>query len=679
MTANKNSLQRLRNIGVIAHIDAGKTTLTERILYYTGRIHCMGEVHDGSATMDYMPEEQERGITITSACTSCVWDGHDINIIDTPGHVDFTIEVDRCLRVLDGAVGVFCGVGGVEPQSETVWRQSAKYRIPKLAFVNKMDRPGADFGNVLGSMRAKLGIIPLPLQIPLGEGSDFAGVIDVLRMHKIMFDQADQGETYSCLPLDAAERALAEPWREQVLEILAEQDDTLLEMYLTGEEIPLDLMEDVIRAGTLALAFVPVYAGSALKNIGVQPLLDAINAFLPSPLDLPPAVGMDPRTGESRHFDPSPGAPLSALAFKVIMDGGRKIVLLRIYSGTITAGETVYNATRHVSERVSRLFTLHADHREKLLEARAGQIVAAAGLKATRTADTLCREGDPLVLEKISEYKPVISLALESRNADEEEKLEQALHIVVQEDPTLVVTRDEETDQVILSGMGELHLDVVLERLRREFKVDMRSGNPQVVFQETLGGSSEATGAFERELGNAFHYGRVHLAVESRGRGRGNRVDCEVDPALWPAHYIEAAVKGVEDGLQSGVLKGYPVQDVRVRILELTTREKHGSDVGFRMAAVAALKKGLAAAEPLLLEPIMSLEIGVPEEFVGECISLLGSRGARIENMMDRAGQKVLQALAPLREMFGFSTALRSATQGRAGLNMVFDRFDVLG
>ena len=679
MTANNNPLQRLRNVGVIAHIDAGKTTLTERILYYTGRIHCMGEVHDGSATMDYMPEEQERGITITSACTSCVWDGHDINIIDTPGHVDFTIEVDRCLRVLDGAVGVFCGVGGVEPQSETVWRQSAKYRIPKLAFVNKMDRPGADFKGVLGSMREKLGVVPLPLQIPLGEGSEFTGVIDVLHMTKILFDPETRGEKYSSLPLSETERALAEAWREQVVEILAEQNDTLLEIYLAGEELPLPLMEEAIRQGTLALTFVPVYAGSALKNIGVQPFLDGINAFLPSPLDLPPAPGIDPVTGKTKHFVSSAHAPLSALVFKVTMDTGRKIVLMRIYSGTIRAGEIVYNATRTVSERVARLFSLHADHREKLLEAHAGQIVAAAGMKETKTADTLCAENDPLILERISEYKPVISLALESTNAGEEEKLEQALDKVIQEDPTLVVKRDEDTDQIILSGMGELHLDVVLERLRREYKVEVRSGKPQVVFQETLGGSCEAVGEFERELGNDIHYGWVRLAVESRPRSRGNRVQNEVDETMWPGHFLDAAVKGIEDGLQSGILKGYPVQDVLVRILELNTREKNGSDVGFRMAAIAALKNGLAGADPLLLEPIMSLEIGVPEEFVGECIGLLGSRGARIENMFDRAGEKTLQALAPLRQMFGFSTALRSVTQGRVGLNMTFDRFDVLG
>lgn len=678
MTVHKNSLARLRNIGIIAHIDAGKTTLTERILYYTGRIHRMGEVHDGGATMDFMPEEQERGITIASACTSCVWDGHDINIIDTPGHVDFTIEVDRSLRVLDGAVGVFCAVGGVEPQSETVWRQANRYNIPKIAFVNKMDRPGADFSSVLISMREKLSVFPLPLQIPVGEGGDFHAVIDLLKMQKIVFDEARQGETYSSVPLEEDERVLAEPWRDQLLEMLSEEDDDIMEMYLAGEEIPIPRLKEAIREGTLSLSFVPVYAGSALKNIGVQPFLDGVNAFLPSPLDVPPAQGIDPLTKKPKSFEPDTNAPLSALAFKVSMALGHKIVLLRMYSGTLKAGDVVYNATQKVSERVARLFTMHADHQEKLLEARAGQIVAAAGMKETKTADTLCSEADPLILERISEYKPVISLALEPKNSGEEEKLEQALDKVGQEDPTLLVDRDKDTDQIILSGMGELHLDVVLERLRREFKVELRAGRPQVVYQETIAGSCEASGEFERQLGDEFHYGWVRLIVESLPRGQGNSILCEFDDGSWPQRFIDAGVQGIEDGMQSGVLKGYPVQDVRVRIQEFAAKDTPGSEVGFRMAAVSALKNALSGAAPLLLEPIMDVEISVPEEFVGECIGLLGSKGAKIENLFDRAGQKNIQALAPLGRMFGFSTSLRSATQGRAGLNMTFDRFDVL-
>jgi elongation factor G len=678
MASPDSYLEKLRNIGIIAHIDAGKTTLTERILFYTGRIHRMGEVHDGSATMDFMPEEQERGITIASACTSCRWGDHEINIIDTPGHVDFTIEVDRCLRVLDGAVGVFCAVGGVEPQSETVWRQSAKYRIPKLAFVNKMDRPGADFAAVLESMRTKLHVVPLPLQLPVGEGSDFKAVIDLLSMRRIVFDQETQGAEYRFEPLEEAEKPLALSWREKVLEILAEQDDAIMEAYLGGEDIPVDLLKKAIRKGTLAMSFVPVFAGSALKNIGVQPFLDGVNRYLPSPLDVPTAQGIDPRDKKPRSFKPSSREPLSALAFKVTMASGRKTVLMRIYSGTIEAGQTVYNATQDVDERVARLFLLHADHREKLTRAKAGQIVAAAGMKNTKTADTLCQRSDPLILERISEYKPVISLALEPKNASEEEKLVQALDKMLQEDPTLVSDRDKDTDQIILSGMGELHLDVVLERLKREFKVDMRAGNPQVVFQETVAGTGEAEAVFERELGESWHYGSVRLAVASRKRGQGNRVRSEVDAATCPASFLEAAIKGVEDGLQSGVLKGYPVQDVQVSILELAVADKRSTDVGFRMAAVAALKQALKTAGPLLLEPIMDVEIAVPEEFVGDCISLLGTKGARIENMFDRGGQKTVQALAPLRKMFGFSTALRSATQGRAGLSMSFERFDVL-
>ncbi len=678
MAAPNSYLKKLRNIGIIAHIDAGKTTLTERILFYTGRIHRMGEVHDGSATMDYMPEEQERGITIASACTTCTWDNHEINIIDTPGHVDFTIEVDRCLRVLDGAVGVFCAVGGVEPQSETVWRQSAKYGIPKLAFVNKMDRAGADFAAVLESMRTKLDVLPLPLQIPVGEGSGFNAVIDVLSMRKVVFDQECRGTAYSWHPLDGAEEELALPWRERVLETLAEHDDGFMEIYLGGEDIQEDLIRETIRKGTLAMDFVPVFAGSALKNIGVQTFLDGVNRYLPSPLDVFPAQGIDPRSKEAKRFEVSPKEPLSALAFKVSMASGRKTVLMRIYSGTIEAGQTVYNATQDRDERVARLFLLHADHREKLTTARAGQIVAAAGMKNTRTADTLCSRNDPLILERISAYKPVISLALEPKNATEEEKLDQALSKILQEDPTLVSGRDKDTDQTILSGMGELHLDVVLGRLKREFKVDMRAGNPQVVFQETIGGSGEADAVFDKELGETSHYGHVRLAVASRARGKGNHIVSEVDNTVCSAAFLDAVYKGVEDGLQSGVLKGYPVQDVRVMVLDIEDTDKRCTEVGFRMAAVSALKQALGQAGPLLLEPIMAVEIGVPEEFVGDCISLLGIKGARIENMFDRAGQKTVQALAPLREMFGFSTSLRSATQGRAGLSMTFERFDVL-
>jgi elongation factor G len=516
------------------------------------------------------------------------------------------------------------------------------------------------------------------LQLPVGEGSDFKAVIDLLSMRRIVFDQETQGAEYRFEPLEEAEKPLALSWREKVLEILAEQDDAIMEAYLGGEDIPVDLLKKAIRKGTLAMSFVPVFAGSALKNIGVQPFLDGVNRYLPSPLDVPTAQGIDPRDKKPRSFKPSSREPLSALAFKVTMASGRKTVLMRIYSGTIEAGQTVYNATQDVDERVARLFLLHADHREKLTRAKAGQIVAAAGMKNTKTADTLCQRSDPLILERISAYKPVISLALEPKNASEEEKLVQALDKMLQEDPTLVSDRDKDTDQIILSGMGELHLDVVLERLKREFKVDMRAGNPQVVFQETVAGTGEAEAVFERELGESWHYGSVRLAVASRKRGQDNRVRSEVDAATCPASFLEAAIKGVEDGLQSGVLKGYPVQDVQVSILELAVADKRSTDVGFRMAAVAALKQALKAAGPLLLEPIMDVEIAVPEEFVGDCISLLGTKGARIENMFDRGGQKTVQALAPLRKMFGFSTALRSATQGRAGLSMSFERFDVL-
>ncbi len=678
MASHDAYLNKLRNIGIIAHIDAGKTTLTERILFYTGRIHRMGEVHDGSATMDFMPEEQEHGITIASACTSCQWGDHVINIIDTPGHVDFTIEVDRCLRVLDGAVGVFCAVGGVEPQSETVWRQSSRYNIPKLAFVNKMDRPGADFAGVLESMQSRLGIIPLPVQIPVGQGSDFRAVIDVVEMRAILFDQDTQGEHYTLEPLTHEELELAMPWRDMLLERLAERDDAIMEAYLGGEDIPAARLYDAIRKGTLALDYVPVFAGSALRNMGVQPLLDAVNRYLPSPMHLAVVQGMDTRAETARELKPSSQEPLAALAFKVSMDGGRKTVLLRIYSGTLEAGQIVYNATREMEERAGRLYILHADHKEALPQAKAGQIVAVTGMKHTRTGDTLCLRNTPILLEAISAYKPVISLALEPKNASEEEKLTQALDILVQEDPTLVADRDKDTQQIILSGMGELHLEVVLERLRRAFKVDMRAGKPQVVFHETIGGQGEAEAVFEKELGDTWHYGRVRLAVASRKRGSGNELLSQEVEATCSTAWLDAVVQGIEDGLLCGVLKGYPIQDVCVRILDIADGDKGCTEVGLRMAGVAALKQAVNAADPMMLEPIMAVEIGVPEAFVGDCISLLGMKGARIEAMLDRAGQKIVQAQAPLRTMFGFATALRSATQGRAGLSMTFEKFDVL-
>ncbi len=676
--AKKSGLSLIRNIGIIAHIDAGKTTLTERILYYSGKIHRMGEVHDGTATMDFMPEEQERGITIASACTTCPWRGNRINIIDTPGHVDFTIEVERSLRVLDGAVGVFCAVAGVEPQSETVWRQSEIHSVPKLAFVNKMDRLGADFQAAFSAMRTILKAPVVALQIPMGAGQDFSGVIDLLTMEKLVFDQGTQGEQYVRLPLSEAEVELAGPWRESLVEAACEHDEVLLEDYLAGRDIALDRLRAAIRRAALDRAMVPVLCGSALKNIGVQPLLDAVCDFLPSPEDRGGAVGVDPATGDPKTFPPSPDAPLAALVFKVSMETGRRHVFLRVYSGRLRAGEEVRNATRNENERAARLFSMHASHREKADVVSAGDIVLAAGMRHARTGDTLCHAADPILLESIAGYQPVISLALEPRNVEESDRLKEILGRLLQEDPTLALEHDEDTDQIILSGMGELHLEVVLERVRREYGLSPRAGKPQVVYQETVSAEGRGEAEFLRELAEKEHYGHVAVEVSPLAREAGRDIGFAVDRTGYPPAWIDAVAEGLADGLQAGTLRGYPVQDVRVRVVGLKTMEGKSSAVGYRMAAHQALKNALADASPKLLEPIMFLEITVPDQFVGDVAGLLGASGAKIENMFDRSGQKIVQALAPLRRLFGFSTQLRSATQGRAGMVMKFSKFDVL-
>ncbi|WP_316900899.1 elongation factor G [Pseudodesulfovibrio indicus] len=671
-------LSQLRNIGIIAHIDAGKTTLTERILYYSGKIHRIGEVHEGTATMDFMPEEQERGITIASAMTSCRWDPCMINIIDTPGHVDFTIEVERSLRVLDGAVGVFCGVSGVEPQSETVWRQSEAYHVPKLAFVNKMDRLGADFDAVLDSMVQKLKANPVAIQYPDGAGQEFVGVFDLVTMERLEFDQSSSGAAYARRPITEEEAGRLAPWRDKLLETAAEEDESILDLYLSGEEVPPAQVRAALRKATLARKIVPVLVGSALRNIGVQPVLDAVCQYLPSPLEVPPATGIDPATHKKKHFEVSHKEPLSALVFKVAMDDGRKVAMMRIYSGRVDAGGEVFNVTQGQPERVARLFRLHAGRKEKIDAAFAGDMVAAAGMKYARTGDTLCDKDSPILLEQIANYKPVISLAIEPRNNEEGEKLDEVLEKYLMEDPTLELKRDEDTGQVILSGMGELHLEVILERLRREYRLEPRAGRPQVVYQETVGSKARGRGEFNRELGEVMHFGGVELSVEPLARDKERTISFEVDTSAWPAAWLEAVEDGIQDGLQSGVIRGYPVQNVRVRVLGLERREGESSPVGYRMASAMALKEALSLADPKLMEPIMWVEISVPEEFVGDVVGLLGSKGAKIENMLDRAGQKVVQALAPLAKLFGFSTDLRSATQGRAGFMMKFSRFDVL-
>ncbi|SDL62721.1 elongation factor G [Maridesulfovibrio ferrireducens] len=671
------SIEKIRNIGIIAHIDAGKTTVTERMLYFSGKIHRLGEVHEGTATMDYMPEEQERGITITSAVTACFWGKNTINIIDTPGHVDFTIEVQRSLRVLDGAVGVFCAVGGVEPQSETVWRQSENFGVPKLVFINKMDRLGADFEAVLESMVERLKIKILPVQIPDGAGDEFAGVFDLIRLNKIVYDEDENGEIFEISELSEQELERVSPWRERMCDTLSEFDDEFLERYL-NDEIDPDYIESVIRKATLQLELVPVFAGSALKNVGVQPLMDGIGKYLPSPLEVSQVKGVDPLTGVERTVDPSVSADFQALVFKIVMDLGRKIVLMRIYSGKIDAGDTVKNVTQGTVERIDRLFRMHAGRKEKLEVAGVGDIVAVAGLKNSRTGDTLSTSEKPIILEQIELYKPVISLAIEPRNSDESEKLDDVLDKYLQEDPTLNLKTDEDTGQIILSGMGELHLEVVLERMRREYGLAPRAGKPQVVYQEVPGKLAEAEEEFDKQIGDEKHYGCVRLSVEPSTRGDGRNVSFEIDTGLWASEWLDAVAEGIDDSLQCGVLKGFPVQDIRVRILELKKKDGESSEQGYHLAAGRALKKALAASAPKLMEPIMDIEVSAPDDFIGEVIGLLGSKGARIENMLDRNGQKVVQALAPLSKMFGFSTELRSSTQGRSGFVMKFHSFDVL-
>ena len=670
-------LKKLRNIGIIAHIDAGKTTLTERILFYSHKIHRMGEVHDGMATMDFMPEEQERGITIAAACTTCKWRDKTINILDTPGHVDFTVEVERSLRVLDGAVGVFCAVSGVEPQSETVWRQSEKFKLAKLAFVNKMDRPGADFTAVLQSMRERLSAKPLAMQVPLGQGQNFKAVLDLLTMERLEFDQETQGAEYKRLPLALAEQELAAPAREELLETLAEEDDEFMALYLSGERIGLDEIKKTIRRAVLSHRLVPVFLGSAFKKIGVQPVMDAVVDYLPDPEEAMPTEAVDLRGKNKIILDASPEASFAALVFKIQMEGGRRLAWMRIYSGQVQAGDMVFNTVQERQERLTHLFKLHADQKEPVEKALAGEIVAATGLKLARTGDTLCAPGKALLLESIDKYRPVISLALEPKNSEQGKKLDEALERFLAEDPTLFLELDQESGQRILSGMGELHLEVVLERIRREYNLELDAGKPGVVFQETITAEAAAEAEFHRELGEDMHYGFVGLSVEPLLRGQGLETLFDQGVLSWPQAWLDAVRHGVEDSLQSGIIQGYPMRDVRVRVLELKRREGESSPAGFQMAAVAAIKQALGKAKPVLLEPIMEVEVFLPDEFVGEAVNLLSSKGARVGNMYERSGARVIKALAPMRGLFGFATLLRSATQGRAGLAMKFSRFDV--
>ena len=676
------SIKHIRNIGIIAHIDAGKTTLSERMLFYSRKIHRMGEVHDGAATMDYMPEEQERGITIMSACTTCQWGENTINLIDTPGHVDFTIEVERALRVLDGAVGVFCAVGGVEPQSETVWRQSEDFNVPKIAFINKIDRLGADFEAVLEAMRQRLQTNAVAVTIPLGQGEDFRAVLDLVNEQSLTFDPADQGQTVHHAPFTEEEAAIAAPWREILLEKLGEADDAFVEPYLEGTFTLADI-NAALRRATLARTLTPVFCGSALRNMGVQPVLDAVCALLPSPADVPAPVGHD-ADGREIIVEATPDAPAAALVFKVLMENGRKLAFVRMYAGRIREGESLRNTASGKDDRLGRIYRPHADRREQVESAEAGEIVVVVGLRG-HTGETYTARERQLALESIDAYAPVITLALEPRNADEGKILDEALARYTEEDPTLLARLDDDTGSRMVSGMGELHLDVLLERMQREYGISPRAGNPQVVLRETVRKEAEAAAVFDREMGKERHQGSAALRVAPRARGTGNVVevgdflpqDAAEARKILPRVYLDAALEGVRDALQCGDLTGYPIEDVAVTLTAVDRQEGLTTVPGCRMAAGQALREALAAATPVVLEPVMRVEITVPEDFLGASITLFTTCGGKVEDMEDHGGRTTLRGTAPLRRLFGFSTSLRSATQGRAGLVMTFDRFDL--
>ncbi len=671
-------LKKIRNIGIIAHIDAGKTTVSERILYYTGRSHKIGEVHEGTAVMDWMEQEQERGITITSAVTTCQWRGHEIQLIDTPGHVDFTMEVERSLRVLDGAVAVFCAVGGVEPQSETVWHQADKYKVPKIAFVNKMDRIGADFHQVMDQMREKLQANPVPIQIPVGRESDFRGVVDLLRMRQIVWKDETLGAEYEYVPIDDALLDEANEAREELISQVAEWDDALMEKYLEGEEITEKDLVPVLRRLTLELKAVPVLCGAALRNKGIQPLLDAVVDYLPCPLDVPPVEGIDPKTKETVHRLTSNDEPLAALAFKIFMDQGRKLTYTRIYSGKMRVGDAIYNARRGTREKLSRIFRMHANKRERLDEAGAGAIVALMGLKSAMTGDTLCDEEHPILLESIDIYEPVISVAVEPKTRADQDKLQDALQKLAEEDPTFRFYEDEDTGQIVIRGMGELHLEILITRLQRDFNVGVNAGKPQVVYRETVQKAALGRGVFDRDVGGVKHYAAVELNVEPRERGKGNRVVNRVRDGSIPEEFMEAVEQGIQDALTSGELMGYPVVDVEVSVIGGEFKEGQSSELAFRVAAMMAFRDAFQKGDPTLLEPYMAVEVLVPEEFLGDVIGDLNLRKARIDGITAKKAIQVVDATVALSKMFGYSTALRSATQGRATFTMQFARYDVL-
>ena len=672
----KQKINSIRNIGIIAHIDAGKTTVTERILYYTGKSHKIGEVHDGEAIMDWMQDEQERGITITSAVTTCHWKDIDIQLIDTPGHVDFTIEVERSLRVLDGAIGVFCAVGGVEPQSETVWRQADKYHVPKIAFVNKLDRIGADFFRTVDMMRSRLHANPVILQLPVGEEESFTGVIDLIQLKQIRWDDDSMGATFTLEDIapDSLESALN--YREKLIEALGEVDDQIMEAYLAEIPIEPDMLLEAVRNATITLKVVPVLCGSALKNKGIQPLLDAIVRFLPSPADVPPIMGVHPQTGDPIECPPIDKAPLAALIFKVSMAEGRKLSFIRIYSGKIKAGDDVFNPFRNKKEKLSRILQMHANKRDRIDEAGAGSIVGVMGLKDSSTGETLCQPDHPILLEKMEFYEPVISLAIEPKTRSDQEKLDQVLEKFLAEDPTLRVKEDPDTGQKILSGMGELHLEIIISRMTREFNTSVNVGKPQVVYRETIEKEAAATAVFDKEVAGQRHYAEVCVNLKPLSRGSGSRFILDIADGVIPPQFMKAIEKGVMESLESGTLMGYPSVDIEASLTGGSYHESQGTDLAYKVSASMACKDALSKAGPFLLDPIMDVEIFVPESFTGDVIGDLNGRGGKIEAIEPKIGFQAIRAIVPLARMFGYSTAIRSATQGRGTFTMQFSHFD---
>jgi len=674
--SEKSKINRIRNIGIIAHIDAGKTTVTERILYYTGRSHKLGEVHDGEAIMDWMPDEQERGITITSAVTTCHWKEAEIQIIDTPGHVDFTIEVERSLRVLDGAIGVFCAVGGVEPQSETVWRQADKYKVPKMAFVNKLDRVGANFFGTVEMMKKKLHANPLVLQLPVGSEDDFNGVIDLIEMRAIVWDDETLGAHYQIEDIPESMVDKARQYRDQLVETVAEQDDDIMEAYLSDAAIAPEALQAAIRRATCGLKLVPVLCGSALRNKGIQPLLDAIVRFLPSPVEVPPIKGINPETGDTVTCKSSDTAPLAALIFKVSMMEGRKLSFVRVYSGRLKAGDDIYNPSLKKTEKLSRILRMHANKRDRIDVAGAGSIVGVVGLKLSSTGETLCLAKHPVLLERIEFYEPVISIAIEPKTHADQEKISQVLEKFLAEDPTLRVRQDEDTGQTILSGMGELHLEIIISRMQREFNTQVNVGKPQVVHRETIETEAEGNAVFDKEIAGQRQFGEVTLRLKPLPRGSGVRFASRVSAETIPEIFIPVIEKGVMESLESGTLMGYPVVDVDAMLVGGSFRESNGTELAYKVAASIACKNALNNAKPYLLDPIMKVEVFVPEAFMGEVIGDLNARDGKIEAIESQAGIQVIKAVVPLAQMFGYSTVLRSATQGRGTFTMQFSHFD---